>query len=223
MARIVLIHGYAQGLTNGFRPIPEAGGMRAFTALLETGEAALFEWYNLYNHDWRQTFSYQENTSVYFDERKKARNPQTLRQLHEFLMEHEPEVIVCFSMGSYLLLNYIKRYSLPECVTNISFVQADVPIDFKITDHEVLGRLKGGHLVWQNFWCFWDPALSFSKYLHGKKRAGTGKVKNPLIKNRFFPLYRNVNLHLSSIYDPNLVSRILDAQVIPPPVLLSEK
>lgn len=223
MSRIILIHGYAHGLETVVRNRSELGDFQMFDYLVESGEAALFEWYNLYNYNFQQSFSYEANTLVYFEEQKKAQDPETFLRLHHFLMKHEPEVIIAFSMGTFLFNNYLQKYSLPECINNIAFVQADLPIDFEVKDRKITQRLRGGHLVWQNFWCFWDPALSVSTILNRKRRLGLGKSKNPYIKDRFFPLYKNFNLHVSSLYDRNLIKQILKTQVIPPPVLQLQK
>ncbi len=219
MARIVLIHGYANGLTNAFRSMAALGDFKGFSPLIAAGEAVRFEWYNLYNHNLQQTLSLEANKYIYFQEKSKARDPQTLKELHHFLMEHQPEIIVAFSMGCYLLDNYIKKYSLPECVNNVSFVQADLSFDFDIKDRLVIDRIKIESLVWQNFWCFWDPALSISTFLNKKKRLGLVKSNSRYIKNYFFPLYRHPNLHVSSISDPDLVDKILKVKTIPPTIL----
>lgn len=215
MSRIVLIHGFANGLETLLHPAPEMGELFAFQDQISTKEAALFKWFNLYKFDLKDSFSINSHKIIYQEEKKKARSKETLLSLHKFLMQHEPEVIVAFSMGCYLFSNYINKYSLPDCIKKISFIQADLAIDFKIKDHEVNKKLRNKYLIWQNYWCFWDPTLSISSVLNKKKRLGLGKAINPLIENKFYPLYKNPNLHISSAGDPEIVKEILKIKTIP--------
>jgi hypothetical protein len=94
--------------------------------------------------------------------------------------------VITSSIGGLILLKYMNRYGLPEHIRELVFLAADIPISLRITDKNVLERLKRGNLVMRNYFCPWDMSLAASLILNRKIRHGQVGWKQPGIVNKLF-------------------------------------
>jgi hypothetical protein len=198
MSKIALLPGFAVGLTSSLRPsLGPTAGFRAFASLIQSGEAAVFPWrierrvppWILLNPFFLRAH--------YRAELALAGAATTHRRLADFLAKEKPAVVVCHSMGCFLLNEYLKENSLPSSVKNIVMVQSDLPVTAKAN-----GRAPAVY----NLYCPWDPTLLISLMNSEVLRAGQTSWRQPHVRNILFPLRRPFNLHTSSIRDPKLVA-----------------
>jgi len=136
---------------------------------------------------------------LYFFEKSKAKSEETLKKLHQIILEYKPNSIIAHSMGSFLLANYLEKF---ECLSNLQkvfLIQADVDANyrFKIS--------KNVKIV--NFHCFWDPALLYSWVLNWRKPAGIFGLKSAH-QNIFIPLLDLPNPHKDILRNQNLKKKI---------------
>jgi len=201
MSKIFLIHGFAVGLT---APIFRCGfgisaGFRIFEDLILKKEAVVFRW----GIDSRvNPFRFLNPfflLNYYEDEKFLAQAFETHKRLEEFLEKEKPEVIVCHSMGCFLLNEYLKNNQLPSSVRTIVFNQADIAKNEEI-------KIE---LPVYNFYCPWDPTLIASSIYNRAWRGGLGQLKKENVKNVLFPLWCLPNLHVSAIRDERFVRHIL--------------
>lgn len=137
----------------------------------------------------------------YEDEKFLAQAAETFERLQIFLEKEKPAVIVCHSMGCFLLNEFCKNFVLPTSVRTIVLIQSDLstkePLNFLTKDLSIY-----------NVYCPWDSTLLLSAIYNRSWRVGLGSVKIEGVKNIFFPLFRSVNLHMSSIRDSRLVELV---------------
>lgn len=200
MAKIVLLHGFAVGLTSPVvrRPFGPGASFEVFNKAVEGGEAAVFSWgdkqqvglFRLINPLFLRRF--------YQKEKKLAQDIETQKALNNFLIHEQPEIIISHSMGSFLLSKFLQKFSLPKSVRLLIFIQADVS--------EKTGVSPGVRIL--NLYCPWDPTLLVSTVLNHGWRWGLKKIKQENIENILFPLWRPPNLHTSSIRDKKLLELI---------------
>lgn len=193
MAEVVLIHGYAVGMTSLLRrPLPDHRGFAAFANDLAINRARVFSWGLTEPLSLKQFFNPFFIYAFYRRERALAEDPQTLDRLKVFLESEQPRVIICHSMGAFLLARYLKRHFLPSSVKRVLLVQADIDTNEDVATPVSL----------TNVFCPWDSTLAFSSLLHVRPRAGLVGLRQA--NNVLFPLFRPINLHTSSIRDPHL-------------------
>ena len=193
MREAVLIHGYAVGMTSLLRrPAGPNAGFEAFADAIASNRVAVFHWGLKEHLSLGQFFNPFFIFNYYCRERRLAQADETTERLKHFLEETTPRVIVCHSMGAAVLTNYVKHHGLPASVERIVFVQAD------------LDALEAGviEIPLLNLFCPWDPTLLLSSILHRRLRAGLVGLRRS--GDRLRPLYRPLNLHTSSIRDPQL-------------------
>ncbi len=199
MSKIVLIHGYGANIDSPFHRINQELDFKAFKRHLQNGDAKIYIWsedtVNLSLFKSLNPFIYQK---IYKQDRKKATSNENLKRLHNFLSQEKPEILVCHSLGSHMILSYLEHYQLPANVKKIFLVQADVPHNRKIPDV---------HAAIYNVFCYWDVTLVLSMIVNWYIPAGLIGLKNSK-NNIFFPLYKRPNLHLSSIGDTDLLKKL---------------
>jgi len=196
-SRIALIHGFAVGLTSplvrpGFGPTV---GMTAFKNEVANGTARVFKWGSFKKVPFHQLINPFFLHSHYLVERAMAFDKKTHLELHKFLSKAQPQVVVCHSMGTVLLNEFLNSFELPASVKAIIFVQSDLPWDISIKTNRQLYHL----------YCPWDPTLLASSIANRSWRAGLRKLKQAGVKNILMPLFRLPNLHTSSIRDRKLL------------------
>jgi hypothetical protein len=198
MSRIALIHGFAVHLTapiirRGFGP---TASFRAFASLVETGEARVFSWGVQRRAKPWQLLNLFFLHDLYLAERKLTMSPALHTELSAFFVRERPEVIVCHSMGSVLLAEYLKQNALPNSVRVIVFVQSDLPATTAVSAPVPI----------YNLYCPWDPTLMLSSFNALQWKAGVAPLTSKDVTNILFPLTKPLNLHTSSIRDPKLVA-----------------
>jgi hypothetical protein len=210
--RYVLIHGYGVGgeYWQFRKPEGKFAGFGAFSELINHEEAGVFRWDEPRQFSFWELFNPFEHLKLYDREKAKSQSSNTHKNLKTFLYQENPEVIVCHSMGCSLLLNYLDTNPLPNSVRHIVFVQGNTSQSRKLPE-SLQTQLVSKHLHLTNLFCPWDQALWSLVLTKHVVPAGLFGFNNPFVQNRLFPLYRRLNLHTSSINDPNLFS-ILDAR-----------
>lgn len=208
--KIVIIHGYAADMEMGWsRPsLGYDAGFRAFRPLLDSGEAVMFRWGEHICFSAIHYINPFAHLRVYRTEKNKAVSDKLQREFSEFLDRERPDTLVCHSMGSYLLVNYINKYGLPDFIKKIIFVQADIPARTAISRHDIIRRAEKKELYIYNYHCWWDITLISSMVLNGYIPLGLTRSKAGYVNSRFFPLYRTINLHQSSMNDKKFIELI---------------
>ncbi|MCC6563649.1 hypothetical protein IT087_02045 [Candidatus Uhrbacteria bacterium] len=204
MSRIVLIHGFATGIGFSiFRPAYGAdAGFSAFKSDIVSGVAKAFRWDIKGQASFFQSLNPFYTWDIYRRERKIAEDPETYRKLAEFLSHEQPETIICHSMGCFLFLEYLKHQSLPASVRNVVFNQADLPSSGVSLPSEIEERIRSRRLTITNTYCVWDVTLWCAVLIGSSLRAGLVGLRNPFVRNAFFPLVRPINLHTAAIRSP---------------------
>ncbi len=212
--KIVIIHGYAVDMEMGVfrRRLGYDAGFAAFRSLLDSGDAVMFRWGEHMRFSSLHYINPFAHLRVYNVEKKKATSDRLQHEFSEFMNKEKPDTIVCHSMGSYLLINYINKYGLPDYVRKIVFVQGDIPAGTLITHPDVVRRLEDRELTIYNYHCWWDITLISSILINGYIPVGVGGGRFKHITNRFFPLYRTINLHQSSMNDRKLIELITKSE-----------
>lgn len=198
MAKFILIHGYGSGANYSiFKKYPEDLEFSGFKKVLDSKDAVFFRWFKVYNFSFLQTLNPWTHVKLYLTEKKDVAKNEIIEELNKTITQEKPEIIICHSMGSLLLKNYLEKNTLPDSVKKIVLVQADIPhnssfnTSIKITD----------------FFCFWDPSLICSLFINRSIPAGLFGLKSPS-RNVFFPLLRLPNIHLASIKSKKLLEKI---------------
>ena len=199
--RIALLHGFAVGLTSPFvRPgLGPTVGFRAFREDVADGSARVFPWGSYRNVKLHELVNPLFLYRHYLTERAMAFDRATQKRLHDFFVELQPDIIVCHSMGSVLLHEYLAHFSLPNSVRAIVFVQSELPTTTHLATKVPV----------YNIFCLWDLSLLASALVHWHWRVGLGAWKHPGVTNIFFPLFRVPNLHMSSMRSPKLRELVL--------------
>lgn len=204
--KYVLIHGYGVGLQYSFFKKAEGdnAGFGAFDDLILSGEAKVFRWDIPRKLHLMETINPIVNVRHYKKELDKARSKETHQALQQVLDDTKPDTIICHSAGSFLLYSYLETYTLPSSVTKIVFIQSNIARNCPIPEY-LISKLNQKQITMLNLYCYWDQAL-WSLFLVDRYIAlGLWGSKNPLIQNIFFPLYKRLNLHTSSINDKNVL------------------
>jgi hypothetical protein len=201
MTKSLLIHGYGVLATY---PIirPQSSphlGFRVFQNQLNQGSSLLFRWGKKRKYSFPEMLNPLEYLRLYREEKRLAKDPNTFKNLASLLETHQPETIVCHSMGCFLFQQFSLSYSLPLSVKQIILVQADMNRNEETPKNWNTITVK-------NVWCFWDQALWESVFVNRYLPAGLFGLKSKTVQNIFFPLYRTLNLHESPLNDPKLLS-----------------
>lgn len=208
MSRIVFIHGFATGVRFSFFREAKGldGGFAAFRSLIEWGVGKVFRWGMEGDASFWEALNPWFHLKLYERERVMAGGFAVQQRLAHFLEEERPEVIVCHSMGCYLLWEYLRRFELPSSVETVIFQQADIGLS-------ELGLFPGREGVrFLNLYCPWDLSLLASWFLWGDRRLGLWRVSSRMFEQRFFSLWKPFNLHTSGLRDQRLVQLIQPEQ-----------
>jgi hypothetical protein len=195
----LLIHGYGVRATYPLiRPQADKNlGFGAFEELIATGKAQLFVWGKETNYSLLDTINPFKYLQLYKEEKIIASAKSLLQSLHNYIQTHNISTIVTHSMGGYLLQQYLGMFDLPSSVTTIIIVQADIA---RNAQFNIPQNVQGS-----NLFCPWDQALWESVVVNRYIPAGLFGANSKNIKNIFFPLYKDINLHESSIKDTNIL------------------
>jgi hypothetical protein len=203
--KYLLIHGYGIGLQYSFLKSAEGenAGFGAFDDLIEAGEAKVFRWEMSRKLNFWETINVKTSIKQYNDEMLKIENQEVYDSLQKELTLTQPEAIVCHSAGGFLLLRYLTNHILPSSVKKIVFIQSNIPQDMVFPDY-LQKKLQQKEIKLINLYCYWDQAL-WSLVIIGRQISiGLLGSNNTYVKNIFFPLYKGVNLHTSSINDTKI-------------------
>jgi hypothetical protein len=209
MSRIVLIHGFATGIDYLWRPaFGEDAGFSGFRELISRGEAKAFRWDIKERAGWR-SFNPFYSLRIYRRERALVEKQETHEALSYFLEREQPEIIVCHSMGCYLLLKYFEKNLLPTSVHTILFTQADVDPKEFVLPQVYENAIRDKRLRFINSYCLWDPTLIISALVSASSRMGLRPLVSSLVESHFFPLLKLWNLHTSAIRDSKFVASVV--------------
>ena len=153
-----------------------------------------------------------KHLSLYKLEESKSQSKKTHDELHLELSKSLPNCVVCHSMGSQLLISYLQSHTVPDSVSYIVFVQANISSKQQLPKY-LKKLLESKKIKLINLYCPWDQALMSLIFLRGFVPAGMIGLKHKQIHNIFFPLYKLPNLHTSSIRDSKL-TKLLDTKKI---------
>lgn len=213
MKKAVLIHGFAAGLTAAaiYKAEGADGGFWGFKGYISEGKVASFRWSIRTTFNWSQTFNPLSYIQLYFKEKKKAESAELIAVLAEFLQKEQPSKIICHSLGCYLFSNYLAKHRLPNSVTEVVFVQADLPKDVdSVRNH--LENLHGSNVKKiTNFYCPWDYTLVGGMIINGYVAAGLTGLSANKVENVFYPLYEHPFVHSSSIRSKKFAKKIIES------------
>lgn len=204
----LLIHGYGTHIESAFaQPRGRTAGFYAFEQLMDHGVVDVFRWEIPFKLKFPQNINPFYLLTIYQREKAQLDNKNVFERLDATIKDNNIEILISHSLGSQLLLQYLQNYTPPTSVKRIITIQSDMPRTFQLPI-VIENRLKNGALRWDNYWCWWDQALFASCVVNRSWRAGVVGVHHPLVHNSFFPLYRDGNLHISTIIDPEFVKRL---------------
>ena len=197
MSKIVLLHGFAVGLTAPIvrPPFGASASLEAFEKDVFTGRATVFPWgieRKVQPWELLNPFLFDK---LYLEESNLVHSDKLQSELHHFFEEQQPSVIVAHSMGCLLLQLYLEKFTVPSSVKSIVLVQSDLPASVSLRTTIPIYHL----------YCPWDPTLLVSSTINKTMRAGLQPTKQPGVKDILFPLKQLPNLHTSSICDKKLV------------------
>ena len=197
MTDTILIHGYAIELQTWFRPKKdELAGFYAHAEELEAGKAKVFRWTISRDLSFLSAFNPLAYQQLYEEERQKAQDLVTLKDLKRMLDEEQPSNIICHSMGCFLLLEYLIRFEFPVSVKKIVFIQADcTELELKASTLLTLP------IQFVQVFRFLDPSLWMSSLYHQQVRLGLHPVKSAKVKNIYKPSFKYFNPHTSVLVD----------------------
>lgn len=158
-----------------------------------------FRWGEVINFSLLDSLNLIAWLSLFKREQKMTDEKDLQNALAKEIIAGKYDIIVCHSLGARLFLNTLKNFVLP--CSKVYFIQACVNIDKALPSSS---NLRG---CITNIYCPWDPSLIINTIVSLEVASGLFKSKNT--KNKFWPLYKTANLHVSSINDQNLLRRIL--------------
>jgi uncharacterized alpha/beta hydrolase family protein len=200
MSKILYIHGYGTETLHQFRP-KQWSEKEICSTIFELKkerdlELKFFHWgWSLKLSKW-QAFNPLQYLKLYLTEQRMAKSKGLLNRLHKMIQTYQPEIIICHSMGSFILMNYLTKYEKPLSVKKIVTMQADFPRYFEIPQ-SVEQDIDTKKLKFYNIYCPWDELLPLSMVINFKLPSGMFGVANKRVKNILFPLYDNWDFHNS--------------------------
>jgi uncharacterized alpha/beta hydrolase family protein len=200
MSKILYIHGYGTESIHQFRP-KQWSEKEICNTIFELKkeqdlELKFFHWgWSLKLDKW-QSLNPLQYLRLYITEQNMAKSTGLLNRLNKMIKTYEPEIIICHSMGSFILVNYLTKYGKPESVKKLVTMQADFPRYFKLPQ-SIEQSVQNKELKFYNIYCPWDELLPLSMVINLKPPAGMFGVANKHVKNIMFPLYDNLDFHNS--------------------------
>lgn len=211
--KLVLIHGNSAGIKFPMRDRQiKYGSFTVFKELIDSGEAILFGWHYINEEfDLFKTLNPFEFRRQYFTEKEYCGSEAAWLKLDRFLELQQPEKIVCHSMGCYLLLNTINVYGLPKTVKSVYLAQGDFDREFKLTNADIVQRIKSGELKIYNYHCDWDQMLALSIAANGVIPGGLTGTNEKYFTNILFPSPRKLNVHQAILDSDRFLSEVLES------------
>ncbi len=207
----LLIHGYGIGRTAPlfFKRFAEDGGFSIFSAHIKDRKAEVFFWDIEKKYSFLQSINPFENFNLYKSEKQKASSPELLSTLHQTFNKNMPDTVICHSLGCYLFLQYINKYSLPNTVKKIIFIQGDISSKSVINNHALQMLIKKRPVIVINTYCPWDYNLWGSAILNQYLPIGLGRVLLQGINNKLLPV-GILNAHTNGIRKSSQVLDLID-------------
>ncbi len=209
--KILLIHGFGTEiryfLRKGENTYSDFQGMQKE---IDQGTAMVFKWGIPTTFSFLQSLNPFEYHHLYEQERKRATSPEIHEKLAKAIESFEPDIIMCHSMGTLLLTEYLEAYGLPHYVAKIIFIQGSIPRSRRISTPLIRTRLEDGSLTLLNVYCPWDPSLWANLVEVPTLSIGLLPFTHPHVRNKLVPLYRSLNLHLSTTSTP-IIHDLIDA------------
>jgi hypothetical protein len=186
-ADIILVHGYGMALDLDEPEIPDNGSFSAFDPEINAGKALPFVWaetmprgaFTPYNASAQYTLYRREKASIF--------GSVLQHKLEDAIAESQPRVIIAHSLGCYLVRNLLVHCTIPESLTYVVFLQADIPRSVPIP------HITGLDMV--NFWCWWDTSLLSSVVVNQRIPIGLTGSTDPYVRNVFVPIDKHIRGH----------------------------
>jgi hypothetical protein len=207
MARIILIHGALQGLKSNS---DKRGGYLAYKTMLDSKEAVIYWWAieKAFSHlQWMNPFQY---ITVYQKEKQLVRSPQQVNLIADYIQNQQPEMLIAHSRGTELVTHYLNTHLLPTSVKRIIFLFGGVSRNSLSINNQLQKRIKNQDLKIINYYCPWDTVLLFtSTFINRCIPAGLFGIDNKFVKNKFYPLYIGINIHMAILKDEDFMMKLL--------------
>ncbi len=203
MPKTLLIHGYAANVTAWkFRkPLGKHAGFVAFNEFIVGINIDVFRWGIDRELSLLQSLNPFEYLKLYRDEETLSDSIELAQKLFTTIESGSINKIIAHSVGCRLVLSMITSIGLPQCVTSITFLQADIAITAET-------GIKNNFPI-TNYFCPWDQSLIASSIMHLQFRAGLIGLQYSSVNNIFYPLLKPINLHTSPLRDKKLAKKLL--------------
>jgi hypothetical protein len=210
--KALLIHGYGEGISiKGLKRIQaqiDLGGFSGFAEYIKTGEAQTFMWAESTNLHLPQFLNPFEHYNVLKKDKARASSDEVQNLLANKIIQEDPEIIIAHSLGGVLLFNTIvsQRLQLNKKV-RIVLLSSYLAANYDFSEFPYISNVE-------NYYCYWDQALLAVGVREGFKPAGLVGFANKKIKNRFYPLKDNINLHTSMLVNKGFAKAIIEKEKI---------
>jgi hypothetical protein len=205
LKKILFIHGSTVKHTYSFfRKADPDWGFAEILQIINSQNLAkveVFGWGPLAKQiKWWQVINPFYFVGVYFEEKTWVKSNLETENLHKKILYFEPEIIVCHSMGGFLLEKYLQqKKDLPNSVKQVITLMSDGEVSF-ILPKIIQTKVQNQNLKWLNYHCFWDLTLICSVIINQKFPAGVFGYKSKYITNKFYFLTKTFpDFHTSLI------------------------
>ncbi len=208
--RIVFIHGTFCGCEfTGFQDDCKSdGGFISLRPFILNKQAKLFYWARIEKkYNFLQSCNPFVLSGIFRSELDYIQTREAVYNLHVFLENEQPDIVVAHSLGCHYLLNMINEYSLPKSVTSIYTLLSEFPYKKQLVDVNTLENLKNNELSWDNYHCFYDPTLISSMFISGQIPAGLRKWRQPFVKNHLYFEIPSGNPHTHILRNRKFVNK----------------
>jgi hypothetical protein len=166
-------------------------------------EASFFKWGKACSFSILDTLNPILWLALFKDEQKMTNQTKLQESLAKQIIEGGYDKIVCHSLGARLLINTLDS----QYTRDIDFSNTDVYLIQACLNVDKTLKNSSRKVEITNIYCPWDPSL-ISNIL-ASFEVVNGLRKSNKTKNKFWPLYKTANLHVSSINDQNLLGWIV--------------
>ena len=194
MSKILLVHGFGIGI-NSYTAGSEIAGFHVFDKLIIKGEAKVFNW--SIDKNIESKLHVNKYIELYFNERQKAFDKDTILSLYNFYKQNRFEVIIAHSLGAQLVQNLCRSFAIKA--RNLILIQADI-------DRKSTFQISAEKKV--NFYSYLDNALIVSQLINHYKPAGLYGISTRDFLNIHFMSFQNINLHKSMLEDTRFFKEI---------------
>ncbi len=186
-------------------------GFKIFDKDVKESRAVLYSWGTTFERPiFHQTINLGPH---YFHERKLAISSEILDGFDDFILSNSPRVLMCHSLGAWMAINSINRGKINlDTVEEIYTLQADIDMNFRLTNQHILKRLKNGSLKWFNYYNKFDSVLMASRAANKYKPAGMfGAMQEGIVNVRYRkPLVIMELIHNACMHDTKIRSLVFD-------------